>query len=276
MNFRQFFTNQHWWGKLIGAIFGYLMAGSVGAFIGVIFGNIFDRGLALHFSNTHLHDRIQTNERVQSTFLDVAFSVMGYLAKADGRVSEKEISMANTFMKQMQLNAEQKKISRQSFNHGKQSSFDLAQALHQLLVALQDNEAMLKTFIDIQFQMAQVDGLTAKKITVLNIVLTTLGFAPLERQSRFYHTSEDAHSYSSSYRTQVPPTSPLDSAYTLLQVKPTSTKQEVKKAYQRLISRHHPDKLIAKGMPHAKIKEANEMTQRIRKAYEEICKSKGW
>ncbi len=55
-----------------------------------------------------------------------------------------------------------------------------------------------------------------------------------------------------------------------------ASKQEVKKAYRRLLSRNHPDKLIAQGLPEAMIKVANEKTQKIMKAYELICRSKGW
>ena len=68
----------------------------------------------------------------------------------------------------------------------------------------------------------------------------------------------------------------LDHAYALIEVNPKSSKQEVKKAYRRLISRNHPDKLIAQGLPEEMIKIANEKTQKIMKAYELICKTKGW
>ncbi len=50
----------------------------------------------------------------------------------------------------------------------------------------------------------------------------------------------------------------------------------MKRAYRRLISRNHPDKLIAQGLPEEMIKIANDKTQKITKAYEQICTSKGW
>jgi DnaJ like chaperone protein len=61
-----------------------------------------------------------------------------------------------------------------------------------------------------------------------------------------------------------------------MEISPDSSKQEVKQAYRRLLSRHHPDKLIAKGVSEEKIKWANDKTQKIVKAYELICKTKGW
>ena len=78
------------------------------------------------------------------------------------------------------------------------------------------------------------------------------------------------------YYQQSASSSLLSQAYVLLDISPTSTKQEVKRAYRRLISRNHPDKLIAQGLPEAMIKVANNKTQQITKAYQQICTSKGW
>ena len=59
-------------------------------------------------------------------------------------------------------------------------------------------------------------------------------------------------------------------AYAVLGVKPDSTDAEIKKSYRRLISQHHPDKLVAKGLPEEMMTLAKEKTQQIRKAYETI------
>ena len=66
----------------------------------------------------------------------------------------------------------------------------------------------------------------------------------------------------------------LADAYKLLGVTKNSTKAEIKKSYRRLMSQHHPDKLIAKGLPEEMIKIATEKTQDIRAAYEQIIQSK--
>ena len=49
---------------------------------------------------------------------------------------------------------------------------------------------------------------------------------------------------------------------------------DLKKAYRRLMSQHHPDKLVAKGLPEQLIKDATEKTQQIKAAYELIRKSR--
>ena len=283
MNFRQFFTDQTWWGKLIGAFFGYLMAGPAGAMLGIFLGNIFDRGLTEHFTNPHWHYHAEKRQKVQTVFLQATFSVMGYLAKVDGRVSENEIIMAKSIMKNMQLTERQKKLAQHHFNQGKLPEYNVTAHLNELLIALQDNPSLLKLFVDIQYQAAHADGLTYKKIIALNEILQHLGLAPLDRQQRFYQDSShysgrqhsNQHRSSSSQQHQVP-NSVLDNAFVTLGVSPTHSKQDVKKAYQRLISRHHPDKLIAKSASNDTIKIANEKTQTIRKAYEQICSAKGW
>jgi DnaJ like chaperone protein len=48
-----------------------------------------------------------------------------------------------------------------------------------------------------------------------------------------------------------------------------------KKAYRRLMSENHPDKLIAKGVPDEMIKIATERSQEISNAYEVIRNARG-
>ena len=66
----------------------------------------------------------------------------------------------------------------------------------------------------------------------------------------------------------------LDAAYEILGVSKAATDADVKKAYRRLMSQHHPDKLIAKGLPDEMVKLATEKTQKIKAAYEEIRNSR--
>lgn len=288
MNFRQFFTAHAWWGKILGAFLGFLAAGPAGAFFGILIGNFFDRGLAEHLSSPYWRYHAEKHSQVQQQFFDATFRVMGHIAKSDGRVSEQEIQMAKALMESMRLSDTQKKLAVQRFNEGKKPSFHLTDTLLQLKQACQDNPELLKLFLDIQYQAAQVDYITPEKTTRLTIIFRTLGFAPLNQQHRFYedyvfrsqkqqsnqHRSREQNS--SHYQHPPRSTSSLASAYGILEIPTSANKQEVKRAYRRLMSRNHPDKLIAKGLPESMIKLANEKTQTIRKAYETICENKGW
>jgi len=62
----------------------------------------------------------------------------------------------------------------------------------------------------------------------------------------------------------------------LLGIERTAEKDEVKRAYRKLMSQNHPDKLVAKGLPPEMIKLATEKTQSIKAAYDLIKEAKGW
>lgn len=297
MTFREFFIISTWWGKIIGAFFGYLIDGSTGTLFGLLVGNFFDRGLAHYYSNPHWSYYSEKRKAVQKIFFEATFSIMGHLAKADGQVTEQELNIARLLMDEMRLSKDQKTLAKQLFNQGKQPLFNLREVLDKLKRTCKDNRDLLKLFLDIQYRAALTDGLNTKKIQLLDVIFSTLDFAPLHRQYRFYedfgksYTYEQAnsneqqsqHQYSSSesyssynrYNYQSTRTN-LDYAYALLEISPNASKQEVKRAYRRLLSRNHPDKLIAQGLPQEMIKMANEKTQKIVKAYELICSNKGW
>lgn len=281
MNQHPFFTSHHWWGKLIGGMLGFLAFGPTGAFFGVLAGNLFDRGLAENLARPYSSFHAETRKSVQKAFFETTFLVMGHISKADGYITKKQISMASELMKDLRLNKQQLQLAQHYFSEGKKQHFDLWKSLSSLREATKDNPALLKLFIDLQYQAALVDGLSIKKQQLLNNILSYMGYAPLQQQYRFYEdfgtqSRYQQQNYSSSNTQYQKPQSQTANPYTLLGIPTTATKQEVKRAYQRLISRNHPDKLIAKGLPEAMIKIANEKTQQIRKAYEQICAEKGW
>ena len=287
MDFRHFFTSNRWWGKIIGAFFGFLTAGPIGAVIGIMVGNFFDRGLHQHFSRKHWHYHAEKRKSVQNDFFKATFSVMGHIAKANGHVSKQDILMAKTLMQEMDLTKTQIKAAQDYFTAGKKSDFNLTKVIMELKQKLSSNPELLKLFIDIQYRAALVDGLSFKKQQIFNSILSLMGLAPINKQNRFFedfanfswNQNTNHQQSSSSYQQQNQqqrPQSFLDQAYAILEISPLSSKQEIKQAYRRLTSRNHPDKLIAKGLPESMIKIANEKTQAIRKAYEQISKSKGW
>jgi DnaJ like chaperone protein len=70
-------------------------------------------------------------------------------------------------------------------------------------------------------------------------------------------------------------TSRLADAYDVLGVTATASDAEVRRAFRRLISKNHPDKLVAQGLPESMIAAAHERTQRILEAYETIKTHRG-
>ena len=70
--------------------------------------------------------------------------------------------------------------------------------------------------------------------------------------------------------------STLQKAFAILDVPETANKAEIKRAYRRQISQHHPDKLVSKGLPEEMMKLAAERTHEIKQAYEYIQEQKGF
>lgn len=282
MKLWQDFDKYTGWGKLIGAIVGYLTFGAVGGLFGLLIGNFLDIGMALQRSRPFPAYDAEKNKSIQKLFFETTFSVMGYIAKADGRVSRQEIQIAETIMNEMKLKTAARAEAQAYFNQGKKANFHLDQKISQLFYVLHNKPELLKLFIDIQYRAAKVDGLSLEKQRALNTVLTYLGFADLPHQHRFYEDFAEETPYyyqqqsSSKNACHQHPKSQLDHAYSILGVDPTANQQDIKRAYRRLISQNHPDKLIAKKFSEEKIRAANEKTQTIRKAYEYIVESKGW
>lgn len=269
-------------GKIIGGVFGALIAGPVGLIIGILVGHYFDKGLKLN-----MHVGSNTGE-ARSLFFQTIFQMMGYLAKADGRVTEKEIHMARQVMDHLQLNAEQKMRAIGYFNEGKTPEFEWEPAIDRFVATCGYQPQLVRMFVEILLQAAFVDGaLTGHKRECLMAMCAKLHIPPivLEQIERQYFAEQSFRGGSqythSNYRSGAngyqapPPAGELQQAYNLLGISKSASNDEVKKAYRRLMSQNHPDKLVAKGLPEEMIKLATEKTQKIQKAYEWVSKARG-
>jgi DnaJ like chaperone protein len=262
-----------WTGKIVGFLIGWLTGGPFIAVLGLVIGHAFDQG----FSLTQLAQTPKTQKQTQAAFLKASFSTMGYIAKSDGWVSEEEIQQARFMMQKMGLNAQQKREAIHYFTAGKQPSFNLEDTLSQLQDACQHNKNSLRLFIEVQFETATIKGqISPEKRRILNDLCQYLGFTQFDF-SVFDHFSR-AHQHYQRRRYQAEPEKPkatMHDAYQMLGLTSHASDAEIKKAYRRLMSQHHPDKLIAKGLSEAMIKIATEKTQEIKSAYEQICKARG-
>ena len=252
-----------WWGTLIGGTLGFMMGGPLGAMLGAALGGNFDRGLNLSDSFAP-----GEQERVQAAFFSATFSIMGHIAKADGKVTPDEIASANHIMNQMQLNTEQITVAKNLFNEGKKSDFPLDQILSQFKKECHRRRNLIQMFIEIQIAIAMADGqLHPNEQQLIYHIGQQLGFARSQIDQLFRIASGSAHSQQDKGQS-------IDDAYAILGVKKSDSDADIKKAYRRLMSQHHPDKLVAKGLPEEMIKLATEKTQEIHKAYDFIKDSR--
>jgi len=262
----------NWWGKLIGAAAGMALGGPVLAVAGAAIGHQVDRRRLPAAS-----PGAAANRRLQLAFMDATFSVMGHLCKSDGRVSEAEIAMANKVMQRMALNPTQRRRAMEQFRAGKAPSFVLGDALTGLRADCGKAPMLLHMFVDVQLSAALADGdLTPQEDTTLRFICVRLGIpAPIYEQALAAARIEAGlrSGAASSRGHSTAPTREDD--YAVLGVSANATDAEIKQAYRRLISQHHPDKLAAEGVSAEMLRLANEKTLRVRQAYERIQSMRG-
>jgi len=268
-----------WWGKLIGGTFGFMLGGPLGALLGGALGHGFDRGLSLSGGFERL-DR-GGRERTQMAFFTATFSVMGHMAKVDGRISEREIALAESVIARLDLSPDMRRMAIRLFTEGKMPGFSLDEILAQLRRECR-RRTLLQIFLEIQIQAAYADGRPGpNKERLLRHICRYLDisepvFRHLERMARMQQGfAAGTWSQAGPIPPQPMDTTPtLDRAYAVLGVEPKATDTEIKRAYRHLLSRHHPDKLVSKGLPEQMMKLATEKTHEIRQAYEIIIRAR--
>lgn len=253
-----------WWGKVVGGTFGFMMGGPLGAILGAALGNYFDEGV----QGIRMDPRLGpgATERVQSVFFTTTFTIMGYVAKSDGKVTRDEIDMAEQVMRQMRLNAQQRKVAIKLFNEGKKPGFPAHDVLAQFKQEVHRRRSLVQMFLEIIIATAFADGkLHTSEQRILEEMSRELGYDQASFNALLSRLTGQAQ-----FAGQQSVTEKLDAAYELLGIDAAASDAELKKAYRRQMSQHHPDKLVAKGLPEEMIEIATHKTQDIKAAYELI------
>jgi len=253
-----------WWGTIVGGALGFMLGGPLGALLGASLGRNFDRGI--HISGQAGHFQPGEQQRVQAAFFTATFSIMGHIAKADGQVTPDEIKSCKSIMDQMQLDEEQRAAAIKLFNEGKKPDFPLDDILVQFKQECHRRTNLIQVFLEIQVATAMADGhLHKNEKKAIYYIGSHLGLDSSDIDQIFHV----GRSHPSTGRQQ-----PISEAYAILGVTKNNSDAEIKKAYRRLMSQHHPDKLLSKGLPEEMIKIATQKTQEIKAAYEQIKKSR--
>ncbi|MBU2965025.1 co-chaperone DjlA [Amphritea sp. 2_MG-2023] len=251
-----------------------IIGGFIGLLSGGLFGLLLGAGIGVALSAA-LKNALGNALNPQDAFFKATFTVMGKLAKADGHVSEAEIQYAREVMSRMGLSEERRLEAMALFSQGKESDFDIAEVMRPLSALIRFRIPLKLMFVEIQLQAAMADGQVSEAETV--IIREVCGLLQMSQaemaaliarmQSQF---SYQQHSYQSHQGGYVSEHELLKESYGVLGVDESVSDAELKKAYRRLMSQHHPDKLVAKGLPEDMMQLAKEKTQEIQGAYDRI------
>ncbi len=259
-----------YYGKIIGGVIGLLVLGPFGLILGIFVGHLFDNGLmqTLKFASP------QNIARIKNSFFETTFLLSGYLAKADGRISQHEIDHTESIISQMGLDADQRKRAIGLFQQGSSQEFQLEPTVSSFMEICRGQRQLCQTLLFFLISLALADQkIEQVEHNVLQRIATLLKFSPAQLQQMLRMAQAQGHFHGSSGYGAQPGTS-LEDAYEALGVASDVDEKALKRAYRKLMSENHPDKLIAKGVPEDMIKLATERSQEIQAAYEMIKKSR--
>lgn len=245
-------------GKWILGGLGFVLGGPIGAIVGALIGSVYD--VLSDDPNTQTStDRPKREKRRQATQGDVGVSIIVLLAcviKADGRVLKSEIAFVKPFLVR---------------TFGEQGAHNALQLLKQLLqqdidpVAVSQqigqhlNYSVRLELLHLLLGVANADGeLAPSELQVIHTIAIHMGISDADYQS-----------LRSIYCKQ----SDTNWAYTALEIAPTATDEEVKKAYRRMAMKYHPDKVANAG--ESIRQQANDKFRSINEAYEHIKTLRG-
>ena len=194
------------------------------------------------------------------------FLLLGKLAKLDGQVTSDEISFATLVMNLLDLDVFARKRAIEDFGRGKLLGTDVTQDLRQLIPHLGQRSELAYLILKVQCQGASISGgMGLLKKVFMREVADLFGYSKIEFQE-----------ICDQLRKSNPETAPVEKAlvseaYHVLQLAPGVNDDEIKKAYLRMVSRHHPDKLGRQNLSEEALQRAQEQFNSIRSAYEILC-----
>ncbi|MDO8264037.1 MAG: co-chaperone DjlA [Gallionella sp.] len=253
--------------KIIGVIAGYYFFGIFGALLGLFIGSFIDR---IRVYGSGGMNPLQNALR-QAVFLETVFVSMGKLAKADGQVSREEIDHVEQFMQKLGMSETHREQAIKLFKQGADPAFDIYPACRRFISVCGHTKNLREVLLAYLIVMALADGhFHPAEEALLTEIAGHLGYGP----DAFKQMIEMVLNQSHFGGGKVTTAAALDDAYKALGVNKDSTDAEVKRAYRKLMSQYHPDKLMGQGVPEDMIAMATEQAKEIQLAYDMVKKSR--
>ena len=237
-------------GKWVGLGLGWALGGPIGGILGLAVGSIFDSGTSAVSGQTR-------DVRSRTLRGDYAASLLVLIAavmKADGRVMKSELDYVKRYF-----------VSR----FGEDTASEAVVMLRDILkqeIPLRDVTMQLSRSLDYSYRLemlhflfgiAAADGAVSEAEN--NVIQKIAGHMSI--------TDSDFQSIRAMFVSQT------DASYKILEVEPTVSDDDVKKAYRRMAMKYHPDKVSHLGEDFKKV--AHEKFRKVQAAYDQIKKERG-
>lgn len=256
-----------YWGKVLGTLGGLATGRPWMAIIGLILGHQFDRGFADRFTRFGPDVSAARLQQLPQAYLKSLFETMGHLAKADGRVTEKEIRAARALMHRLGLGPSETRKAINWFERGKDAAYPLTSTLQNLRGQSARRAEMRALFVRLLLEVAlakpslqhaerAVIWTICKELDIGRVELAQLE-AMLRAQRGFRRSAAG-----------VADSKRVNDAYAALGVDSSCSNDEIKTAYRRLMNKNHPDKLVSTNPDAAVLAEAERRTREVKGAYE--------
>lgn len=251
-----------WLGKMIGGTIGFAFGGPIGAVAGAAFGHQFvdKREDAYLSSKIRTQNRLTANEEAQLIFFTAVFSMLAKISKADGKISEEEISTIKVFMEQdlnLDMNGQNTAIN--IFRQAIHSNESFEAFAFQFYSIFKSQRNLIDLMMDVLFRVSVADGdISENEREML-----------LEAARIFNYSQVEFEKFESRYIQH------NDEYYAVLKCDKNSSNAEIKKQYRTLATEYHPDKIESKGLPEEFIKFANDKFKEIQTAYDKIKQERG-
>jgi DnaJ like chaperone protein len=262
-----------YWGRIIGtfvgAAVGVLLVSPVlktlSVAAGYLAGRQFDRGFDAQ--RQAFDDLGSASNRLSEAYVRALFTCMGHVAKADGRVSEDEIRAARLVMHRLNLSPAQVRKAIHWFDEGKQPGFPLVQTLRELRRVHARRAEQRTLFVRLLLEVVLAGSrLRAQERALIWVMCKEFDIGRVElAQLEAMILAQKGFRRSPAGTAD---TARLRRAYRTLGVDESSTNDEIKQAYRRLMNRNHPDKLAGSKLDEAAMADAERRTREIRGAYE--------
>ena len=272
-------------GGLIGGVLGFLLGSMVGGplfgIIGAVIGSSLGRGLNITQSRGGFGSQSGTTG-VDNLFFVSLFSMLGKMAKADGQVSDSEMSTIKQFMiRDLNLDPQLQSQAMMIFNRSLSSPESFEQYAQQFYVRFRSRPQFIELMVDALIRVAYSDKvihpaeqhLLDSAVRIFRVSAYTYESIKNRYTSgSSYQSTGSSNRSGSSYSSYSSPGSNLN--YSILGCTNSSSDSDIKKAYRKKVSEFHPDKIAAKGLPAEFTKFANDKFREIQEAYEKIKKER--